>query len=148
MRGHRHWQHRFRDNVARWTFPREAILDMLSRSPGHPSAKDIYASLYPLYPGIGLTTVYRNLDLLHQLGVVRKINAGDGQSRYQLVKEGEKDHYHHLICTRCGRIIDYRDFAPEEMELIKKTEEALARKYNFLITGHNLEFFGLCEKCR
>jgi len=112
------------------------------------SAKEIYASLYALCPGIGLTTVYRTLELLHRLGFVQKIDAGDGQSRYELRIGGGKDHHHHLICTKCGKIIDYRDFVQEELDLVKKTEDRLAKKHNFQILDHNIEFLGLCDKCR
>jgi len=112
------------------------------------SAKEISAALYSPYPGIGLTTVYRTLELLHRLGFVHKVTAGDGQSRYALRREGKEDHHHHLICTKCGKIVDYRDFVQEELELVKKTEQALSKKYDFAITDHNIEFLGLCEKCR
>jgi Fur family ferric uptake transcriptional regulator len=148
MPGRHKWQYRFRENVSRWTVPREIILDLLSRTSKHMSAKDIYASLYALYPGIGLTTIYRTLELLYRLGFVQKVTAGDGQSRYELKSEDKKDHHHHLICTKCGKIVDYRDFVQQELELIRKTEETLAKKYNFLIQDHNIEFLGLCEKCR
>jgi Fur family ferric uptake transcriptional regulator len=148
MPGRRHAQHRFRENVSRWTVPREVIFELLNRSSKHISAKEIYASLYSMYPGIGLTTVYRTLELLRRLGFVQKVSARDGQGRYELKTEDRKDHHHHLICTKCGNIIDYRDFVKEELELVKKTEEILAKKHNFLIQDHNIEFLGLCEKCR
>lgn len=148
MPGRHKWQYRFRENVTRWTVPREVILDLLSRTSRHMSAKDIYAALYALYPGIGLTTIYRTLELLHRLGFVQKVTAGDGQSRYELKSEDKKDHHHHLICTKCGKIVDYRDFVQQELEFIKRTEETLAKKYNFLIRDHNIEFLGLCDKCR
>jgi len=112
------------------------------------SAKEIYGALVALYPGLGLTTVYRTLELLHRLGFVQKVTSGDGQGRYELRSEDKKEHHHHLICTKCGKIIDYRDFVQEELELVKKTEETLAKKHNFLIHDHNIEFLGLCEKCR
>jgi len=146
-RGHQ-WQTRFRENVCRWTVPREIILGLLSRTTEHLTAKDIYASLYSLYPGIGLTTVYRTVELLHQLGFVQKVTAGDGQSRYALKRSDKEGHHHHLICTKCGKIIDYRDFVQEELDLVKKTEDALSKRHNFTITDHNIEFLGLCEKCR
>jgi Fur family ferric uptake transcriptional regulator len=148
MPGRRHWQNRFRENVSRWTVPREVILNILSRSSGHMSAKELYASLYRMYPGIGLTTVYRTLELLFRLGIVQRITSGDGQSRYELKSGNKKDHHHHIICTKCGKIIDYRDFVHEELELVKKTEETLAKKHDFLITDHNIEFLGLCKDCR
>jgi len=146
--GRYHWQHRFRENVPRWTLPREAILNLLSRSSRHMSAKEIYGALYAMYPGLGLTTVYRTLELLYRLGFVQKVSSGDGQSRYELKSEDKKNHHHHLICIKCGRIIDYRDFVQEELELMNKTVETLTKKHNFLIQDHNIEFLGLCEKCR
>jgi Fur family ferric uptake transcriptional regulator len=148
MRQRHHWQHRFRQNVARWTAPRESILDILSKTRGHLSAKEIYAALYRSHPGIGLTTVYRTLELLHGLGIVQKVSPGDSQSRYELKSVDQQDHHHHLICTRCGKIIDYRDFVQEELDLVRKTEAALKKKYNFAIQDHNIEFLGLCDKCR
>lgn len=148
MPGQHHWQHRFRENVSRWTLPREVILDLLNRSSRHMSAKEIYGDLYAMYPGLGLTTVYRTLELLYRLGFVQKVTSGDGQGRYELRSEDKKGHHHHLICTKCGKIIDYRDFVQEELDLVKKTEEALVKKHNFLIQDHNIEFLGLCEKCR
>lgn len=148
MAGPHKWQHRFRGSVSRWTLPREVILDYLSRTPKHMSAKEIYASLQRMHPGIGLTTVYRTLDLLVRLGLINKFEFGDGQSRYEF-KSGKKDqHHHHLICTQCGKIIDYSDFIDEELQLVGKTEEILAKKYNFSIQDHNIEFYGLCEKCK
>ncbi len=148
MYGRHQWHHQFRANVCRWTAPRESILDLLSRARSHLSAKDIYAALQPSFPGLGLATVYRTLELLHRLGLVQKVTSGDGQGRYELRSDNPKDHHHHLICTRCGSIVNYRDFVQEELELVKKTEDALAKKYNFVIQDHNIEFLGLCEKCR
>jgi len=112
------------------------------------SAKEIYANLHRMYPGIGLTTIYRTLDLLVRLGLINKFEFGDGQSRYEFKSGKKKEHHHHLICTNCGKIIDYSDFIDEELEFIKKTEESLAKKYNFNIQDHNIEFLGLCEKCK
>jgi len=88
------------------------------------------------------------LELLHRLGIVQKVTSSDGQGRYQLRSVDQQDHHHHLICSRCGLIVDYRDFVREELELVKKTEDALAKKYNFVIQDHSIEFLGLCEKCR
>jgi len=146
--GRYHWQHHFRANVCRWTAARESILGVLSGARGHLSAKDIYASLQPGSSGLGLATVYRTLELLHRLGMVQKVTSNDGQGRYQLRSADKQDHHHHLICTRCGRIVDYRDFVGEELELVKKTQEALTKKYDFAIQDHNIEFLGLCDKCR
>lgn len=148
MRGRHRLKHTLREKVGRWTQPRDFILDILDRSREHLSAKDIYDILYSTHPGIGLTTVYRTLELFHRLGIVKKVSSPDGQSRYELSSEEKKAHHHHLICLGCGKIIDYQDFAKEELELVKKTEKVLSQKHNFLIFDHNIEFRGLCEKCR
>ncbi len=148
MTGPFRWQHRVRSSCPRWTVPREVILDLLTQTSRHLSAKDIYAALSSFYPGIGLTTIYRTLDLLGRLGLIRRVIAGDGQARYELKREDDKDHHHHFICTKCGQIFNYCDFLQDELELVKKTEAALAKKYGFLIMDHNIEFLGLCKECR
>ena len=104
--------------------------------------------LRPSNPDIGLTTVYRTLELLGSAGLVRKVNAGDGQVRYEYKKGDHSDHHHHLICTGCGKILNYRDFEKEELDLVRKTEGILTEKHGFLIRDHNIEFFGLCKECR
>lgn len=142
------WRHQFRGYVSRWTIPREAILDLMSQTSKHMSAKEIYATLYRMYPGIGLTTVYRTLDLLVRMGLINKFAIGDGHNRYEFKSGEKKEHHHHFICTKCGKIIDYSDFMKEELELFKKAEKNLAQKYNFLVKDHNIEFYGLCEKCK
>ena len=148
MPGPYKWRHRFRCQGWRWTTPREVILNLLSQTTKHMSAKEIYATIHRMYPGIGLTTVYRTLDLLNRMGLIHKMDIGDGQSRYEFRSGEKKEHHHHLICTRCGEITDYSDFVDEELELLKKVEKNLAQKYNFLVQDHNIEFYGLCQKCR
>jgi len=127
--------------------PREAILDLLSRTTKHLSAKEIYANLLRIYPGIGLTTIYRTLDLLEKTGMIKKFNFRQGENRYEFAGE-QRPHHHHLICTSCGKIIDYSDFAEEELELVEKSAKQLAEKYKFLVQDHNIEFYGLCQQCQ
>ena len=148
MSGSRILKLRFEGHASRLTAPREAILELLSRSSKHMSAKETYASLHGSYPGIGLSTVYRTLDLLARMGIVTKLAIGDGQSRYEFKSKEKDEHHHHLICTNCGKIINYSEFLDEELGLVKKTEERLAKKYNFIIQDHNIEFLGICEKCK
>jgi Fur family ferric uptake transcriptional regulator len=143
-----HHQSRIKNHCARWTIPREDIFNLLIQSQQHLSAKDIYAMLSSKNPELGLTTIYRTLDLLDRAGLVRKINMGDGQVRFEYTRGDRSDHHHHLICTGCGKILNYRDFEKEELELVRKTEDILAKKYGFLIREHNIEYFGLCPDCR
>jgi Fur family ferric uptake transcriptional regulator len=135
-------------HCARWTGPREEIFDVLVRTEQHLSAKDVHRLLQDTNPDIGLTTVYRTLELLDKAGLVRKMHCGDGHARFEYRRGDGADHHHHLICTACGTILNYRDFEKEELDLVRRTEELLARKHGFLIRDHNIEFLGLCAACR
>ncbi len=143
------WQGRFRGYGYRLTIPRGTILDVLSKTQQHLSAEEIYIKVRKVYPAVGLTTVYRTLELLVQLGLVSKFDFGDGRTRYEL-SEGPKGrrHHHHLVCTNCGRVIDYTDFIDDEIELLQQTERGLSKKYNFRIINHVIQFYGLCDECK
>ena len=142
------WHGKFRGCGYRLTIGREAILDILSKADGHLSAEDIYMKVHPRYPNVGLTSIYRTLDVLSSLGMIYKLDFGDGRARYELA-EGPKGahHHHHLVCTSCNRVIDYTDFIDEEVELLQETEKGLSRKYDFKINHHVIQFYGLCDKC-
>ena len=143
------WHREFRGGGYRITIPRQVILQVLDESKKHLSAEDIFLRVHQIYPNIGLTTVYRTLELLVSMGLVFKLDFGDGRARYELTRgDGSMSHHHHLICTNCGRIIDYAEFVEEELELINKTRQELEKKYGFEIRNHTLQFYGLCNKCK
>ncbi|OQX80464.1 MAG: ferric uptake regulation protein [Candidatus Omnitrophica bacterium 4484_70.1] len=143
------WYGRFRGCGYRVTLPRQIILEVLSKTSKHLSAEDIYIAVHKIYPNIGLTTVYRTLELLVQMGLIFKFDFGDGRARYEL-SEGPKGvrHHHHLVCINCNRIIDYTDFIEEELKLLNQIEKGLSKKFNFKITNHLIQFYGLCDKCQ
>jgi Fur family transcriptional regulator, ferric uptake regulator len=142
------WGGRFRGCGYRMTVPRQAIVDVLSSTDKHLSAEEIYMNIHSVYPSVGLTTVYRTLEVLSQMGMVSKFDFGDGRGRYEL-REGKKDeHHHHLICTKCKRVINYTEFIDEELDFLKRAEKGLSKKYNFDIKDHMIQFYGLCEKCK
>ena len=143
------WHGRFRGCGYRITIPRQEILRVLSQTDEHLSAEEIYMRVHKTYPAVGLTTVYRTLELLGQMGLVLRFDVGDGKARYELT-EGPKGvrHHHHLICSNCGRVIDYTDFIDEEKELLDKTEKGLSEKYSFKILNHQIQFYGLCNECK
>jgi len=155
MNGRRHgmgprwWDGNLRKHRCRITVPRQVILDVLSKEKKHLSAEDVFLEVHKRYPDIGLTTVYRTLNLLTHIGLVLRFDFGDGKARYELSSGPEQEgHHHHLVCTKCKRAIDYKDFIDEEEKLFKKTEKVLAKKYNFEITDHIVRFYGLCGECR
>jgi Fur family ferric uptake transcriptional regulator len=82
------------------------------------------------------------------MGLIHKFSIGDGHNRYEFITGDKSEHHHHLICTHCGKIINYSEFVEEELALVKKTEERLAKKYNFIIEDHNIEFLGICGDCK
>ncbi|MGB9553893.1 MAG: Fur family transcriptional regulator, partial [bacterium] len=145
------WRSRFQGAGLRLTLPRLAILKILTETTEHLSAEEIYLALRNRCPNeaIGLTTVYRTLEILVRMGIVYKFDFGDGRARYEL-SEGPDTlrHHHHLVCTGCGRIIDYTDFIDEEKELLSRTEKGLSEKYHFKIRHHLIQFYGLCEECQ
>jgi len=143
------WHGRFRCCGRRMTQPRQLILDYLRDHCGHLSAEEIFNGLRGRLPSLAVTTVYRTLETLTELGILSRFSVGDGKARYEFAEgPGGLGHHHHLVCTGCGRIIDYTEFINEETELLKNTEEGLSKKYNFQIRSHQLYFYGLCDKCR
>jgi Fur family ferric uptake transcriptional regulator len=87
---------------------------------------------------IDLVTLYRNIESLQNLGIVKQINLKDRQAYYEL-SGGE--HHHHLVCTNCGRL---EDIKVEEINLNK----TFLKNHGFAkVTDHSLEFFGVCNKC-
>jgi len=140
---------KFRGYGYRITKGREAIMNVLADAKEHLSAEDIYIKVYAAYPAIGLTSVYRTLEVFVSTGLVYKFDFGDGRARYEIAegRRGEA-HHHHLVCRSCGRIIDYADFMDEELALLKKTEAELSKKYNFTIINLLIQFYGFCNKCK
>ncbi len=142
------WHQQFVDNGYRITEPRQAILKVLNKTAGHLSVEDIYHQVHKRYSNIGLTTVYRTVGLLENMGIVRKLDFGDGRARYELSKGPQAIHHHHLICKNCGKVIDYKEYLDNELKFVNKVEGLLEKKYNFKIDSHQLSFYGLCEKCK
>ena len=143
------WNQRIHDTGFRLTNPREIIINILRDTSEHLSAEDIYIKALKVNPSVGLTTVYRTLDLFNQIGVVQKFDFGDGKARYELTNNPQKkEHHHHLVCMRCKTILDYTNFMSEELELMSKTEKELSKKHNFKIMYHIIHFYGLCGKCQ
>jgi Fur family transcriptional regulator, ferric uptake regulator len=85
-------------------------------------------------PEVGLVTIYRTLDLLSEIGVVRRLDLGDGP-RYELAE----DHHHHLICESCGAVSEF-ERCPLDLRRLKGID--------FEITAHTLEVYGRCAECR
>jgi len=130
----------------RFTTPREAVLNVLSKKTGHLSADEVFFLVREKYRGIGLATIYRTLDLLVQMGIVQKFDFGDGRARYELVLDSKT--HHHLICGECGRVVDYGTLSKEELMFVQELEKEAGKRHNFEIDSHRIDFFGLCDECK
>jgi Fur family ferric uptake transcriptional regulator len=117
---------------------RQAILEELQRGASHPTAVELYESVRRRIPRISLGTVYRNLDLLAEMGKIQKLDLGGGEARF----DGRVDAHYHVRCIRCGRVDDVHG-VPSRL-LIDGPNEAAG----YEILGHRLEFVGVCPECR
>ena len=130
-----------KENSLKFTKQRELVLKFLYENDGHFTPEDIYTLLKEQYPevNIGIATVYRTLTLLEMSQIASSISFGVQGKKYEL---GLKKHHDHLICTKCGAIIEFFD------ETIEKRQEEIAQKYNFQMTDHTMKIIGLCENCQ
>jgi len=125
------------------TLQREATARvLLENEEEHLSAEEVYILVKASYPDIGLATVYRTLELLSELHIVKKINFGDGVARFDLRNDNHAHHHHHLICVKCGYVEEIKD------DWLGPLEERLEREYGFHVLDHRLDFQGVCRMCR
>lgn len=122
---------------------RRAILDIIVDCEGkHLTAEEIYDEVKKTCPEIGLATVYRTMQLLDEIGVISKLNLDDGCIRYEInLNKSECHNHHHLICKKCGKIIEVED------DLMDNVEDKIQSAYKFKILDHDVKFYGLCEEC-
>ena len=122
------------------TGQRDLILEVFLRTEKHLSSEDLYRLVQVEDPTIGQTTVYRTLKLLTEAGLAREVRFGDGRSRYE--HNYKHQHHDHMICTECGKIIE---FYSAELEAL---QDQMAAKYHFEPTHHLLRILGVCVDCR
>lgn len=123
------------------THPRTKILDVLQANPDmHLSADEIHNKLVEHNESIGLATVYRVLTQLEIAGLIQKNQFSDNQSSYEI----KKQHHDHLICTKCGKIIEFMN---DDLEAL---QEKISDKYQFRLDSHVMTLFGVCRdgKCQ
>ena len=116
---------------------REAILKALILRHDHPTADTLYRTLREDLPHISLGTVYRNLNLLSELGKIRKIRSDSGIEHY----DAETHEHYHLVCRSCGRVLDL------PMEAIRDLDRLAEQGGVGTVEGHALVFYGCCAGC-
>lgn len=126
------------EKTTRFSKKRQAILMALQSTCEHPTAEWLYQKLKPEHPDLSLGTVYRNLTLFREQGVVRGVGVVDGHERFDA---NTADHPH-FVCKRCHAVIDI-----PAIESGDAVERAVSATYGFLADSHDLTVYGTCGGC-
>jgi len=121
----------------RMTPQRHAVLAFLLESKTHPTADEIFKSLENQFPSMSLATVYNNLKVLVQFGLIRELIYGDTSSRY----DANLENHYHANCVECGSLVDF------DYPSLQSIESAAAEETGFLIQSHRFEVYGTCPNC-
>ncbi len=135
---HRSLARYLEEHSLKHTKQRDAILDVFLNATGHITSEEIYQCVQNEHPSIGYTTVYRTMKLLCDAGLASERHFDDGPTRYEIAHE----HHDHLVCVRCGKIIEF------ECQMIETTQNEIAARYGFRVLRHRHELYGHCENCR
>ena len=126
------------DHNLKHTKQREAILEVFLGVEGHITGEDLHNRVRERHPGIGYTTVYRTMKLLCEAGLASERHFDDGVTRYEV----EHEHHDHLVCVRCGKIVEF------ECQMIESAQDEIAERYGFRLLRHRHELYGHCPSCR
>lgn len=122
----------------RMTPQRHAILEFLFDCDRHPTADEIYKSLEGKFPNMSVATVYNNLRVFKEAGLVKELTYGDSSSRF----DSNTSHHYHVICDDCGKIVDFHYPGLDEVETLA---EHIA---GFNVRNHRMEVYGTCPDCQ
>ncbi len=118
----------------RMTGQRRVIAQALRDSTDHPDVEELYRRASVIDSGISLATVYRTVKLFDEVGILDRLEFGDGRSRYE---DADREHHDHLFDLQTGEVIEFVD--PE----IEVLQEKIARKLGYTLKGHKMELFGI-----
>jgi Fur family ferric uptake transcriptional regulator len=120
------------------TVPRRAVVQVLEQAGKHLSPNEVLTQGKQIYPKLSRASVYRTLDLLTGLGLIRPIYLHDTSQRYVTGQGG----HHHLVCTHCGAAFEFESCHADQLVA------ALSERFDFEIHNHLLEFYGVCQDCK
>ncbi len=127
------------------TNQRLAVLAALSQDGDrHLTAEEIYDLVRVSNPEIGLATVYRTIQLFHELKIIDRIYLDDGCMRYELChiyEDANAHHHHHLICVKCGKVSSFQG------DLLGEFEKQMEERTGFQIQDHDVKLYGYCADC-
>nr|WP_093046584.1 peroxide-responsive transcriptional repressor PerR [Thalassobacillus cyri] len=127
-----------KDSGVRITPQRHAVLEFLLNSMTHPTADEIYKALEGKFPNMSVATVYNNLRVFKDIGLVRELTYGDASSRFDC---NTTEHYH-VICESCGKIVDFHYPSLDEVESLAE------QVTGFDVSNHRMEVYGICSDCQ
>ncbi len=130
---------RLREAGYKLTNARLTVLAALEEGDGHITSTEVLERVNHRDPAIGRASVFRTLDLFTQLSIVRPTYIDSSVTPTYVLMPG--GHHHHIICTNCNRVIEFEDCG------LDKLRRELEQRYGVHLTGHLLEFYGLCEDC-
>lgn len=125
----------------RYTSGRQTVINALVKVDGPESAAELHDRMR-----VPLSSLYRNLTVLDEAGVLERHHDADGLARYELA-EWLGGHHHHLVCVDCGAVADVELADAAESALDELARKA-AKRSGYRVTGHNLEIEGVCPSCR
>ena len=120
------------------TKQRDRILEAFLESERHATSDEIYQTVRAEHPNVGYTTVYRTMKLFCEAGLAEEHHFDDGVTRYEI----EHEHHDHLVCVRCGKIIEF------ESRIIEQAQLEVAAGHKFEVLRHRHELYGHCQDCR
>jgi Fur family ferric uptake transcriptional regulator len=123
------------------TRQRETIVQEFLTHQGHLRAEELHARVRKVDERISLATVYRTLKLLEESGLAESHRFGADTTIFEPKRE-QNEHHDHLICLKCGLIVEFVD------DQIEKLQINVAKKHGFSIDWHRLELYGYCRNCR
>jgi Fur family ferric uptake transcriptional regulator len=129
----------FKQRGLRITPQRQLILDAVAAMHGHVSVDQVYQDVVRMFPDVNITTVYRTLEVLEELGVVRHTHFHDGVAQFQRTDEAP---HHHMVCTRCGGDVEL------DMSLLEPLAAALQQRYGFQADLAHTAIVGICRGCQ
>ena len=127
-----------RGNGFKVTPQRLAVYEVLANTKEHPNAEMIFSSLQATYPTMSLATVYKTIDILHEIGLVQILNAGEDSFRY----DADVSEHAHIRCVECGRVDDVFDLDTA------KFNDQIQQNTKYRLVGQQFYFYGICADCQ
>lgn len=130
---------KLRESGNKLTHARLVVLQALENYSGHPTSADILEAVEAIDESVGRASVFRSLDLFTKLSIIRPIFVTTGSPQYVLMPDG---HHHHIVCLNCNKTIEFENCGLSDLE------NELISRFGVQLSGHLLEFYGICQDCQ